>query len=101
MVDQHNAIIDEEWRTDEMACAAFLCHNEVELIRLEWELDSCYFVFPNTDEVQELVVEFIGGNGLVEPREYNMDFAKLKRAMFEHPDAPRGRGRRTPRSATA
>lgn len=81
------------WRTDDMALATFLILEGHDVQDIQWELESCYFAFVNNDGLNALVSGFVSGSARVEPRNYNMAFGKLKRAMFSHPEAPRNRGR--------
>jgi hypothetical protein len=81
---------EDQWRTDDMALAAFLLVEFGEDPFLVWEMSSCYFVFKEPDDVfLEAVQDFFSGKATIEPRKYNMAFAKLKKAVFSHPDAPK------------
>lgn len=79
------------WRTDDMALAAYLMIEFEETPGLHWEMGTCFFAFDNGDEDDvflDAVRDFVSGKASVEPRKYNMAFAKLKKAAFNHPDAP-------------
>ena len=80
----------EGWRTDDMALAAYLMIEFDETPKLQWEMETCYFEFDNGDDdvFLDAVRDFLSGKGTVEPRTYNMAFGKLKKAVFNHPDAP-------------
>lgn len=80
-----------------MALATFLSIQLETDPELEWEMSSCYFSYEETPELLDAVQTFVMGNALVEPREYNMEFAKIKKAVFAHPDCPpRSYSRRSP-----
>lgn len=79
---------DRNWKTDDMALAAYLMVELKNDPTLQWEMESCYFEFGETDDLLDAVQDFVSGESLIEPRMYNMAFAKLKKAVFNHPDAP-------------
>lgn len=72
----------DEWRTGDTALAAFLITKEHECIKMEWEVDSCYFTFAENDDMLDLVVEFMGDEALVNPRTYNLALSNLRKQMF-------------------
>lgn len=72
----------KNWKTDDMGLAAFLTLEGHEVQEMEWELDSCYFVFHETEGLLTLLSKFVSGDACVEPRRYNMNFASLKKKMF-------------------
>lgn len=76
------------WRTDDMGLAAYLLLELKVEPTLQWEMESCYFEFVDTDDLLDAVQDFVSGDSRIEPRTYNMAFAKLKKAVFNHPDAP-------------
>lgn len=76
------------WRTDDMGLAAYLLLELKVEPTLRWEMESCYFEFVDTDDLLDAVQDFVSGDSRIEPRTYNMAFAKLKKAVFNHPDAP-------------
>jgi len=80
--------MDDTWRTDDMALSAYLMIELKTDPALRWEMESCYFEFVETDDLLDAVQDFVSGESLIEPRTYNMAFAKLKKAVFSHPDAP-------------
>lgn len=78
----------DTWRTDDMALAAYLMIELRADPTLHWEMESCFFEFEETDDLLDAVHDFVSGESRIEPRTYNMAFAKLKKAVFNHPDAP-------------
>lgn len=66
-----------------MALAAFLQLEGHEVVRMRWEIGSCYFVFKETDDLLDLVQDFVSDDAQVSPRRYNMTFAALKKRMFQ------------------
>lgn len=70
------------FKTDDMALAAFISLT-IAPDRFEWDGDSCYWIFPKTDNLQGLVTDFSGGNARVDPKAFNARFAKMKREMFD------------------
>ena len=82
------------WRTDDIALAAYLRYLDYPLEELEWDLNSCFFLFKRTDKLIADVQDFVSDEALVIPRRYSMVFGQLKKAMFEdHPNPPRRRKR--------
>lgn len=80
--------INHEWRTDDMALAAYIALEGGIDPAMHWEMESCYFVFHDGKELEAAVTEFVSGRARVEPRQYNMTFSRLKKAMFNDPHAP-------------
>jgi hypothetical protein len=60
---------------------------------IRWDDDMCFYFFPDTYDLRELVSKFYGNQAAVNPREYNREFSRLKRATFRHPDSPKPRFR--------
>lgn len=77
-----NGLLVEPWKTDDMALAAYLMFMGDDVKDLEWEMDSCYFCFEETDDLLDHVQDFVSGDALVEPRRFNMIFGQLKKRMF-------------------
>ena len=73
-----------EWRTRDMALAAYLGCIGYEYVRMEHEDDSCYWVFVETDEMPDQVFTYLEGRATVEPNAFNSKFAALKRDMFDY-----------------
>lgn len=65
-----------------MSLAAFLKVKGHNVVRMAWEEDSCYFLFSETDALLDDVYDFVADEARVNPREYNMTFGSLKKAMF-------------------
>lgn len=80
-----------EWRTGDTALAAYLVHEEHECQRMEWEADSCYFVFDDTSGLQDCILEFVGDEASVNPRTYSRTLTTLRRQMFDARDAAKTR----------
>lgn len=76
------------WRTDDLSLAAYLAYELGEDPSMEWEQGSCLFVFTDSGDIGPAVQAYISGDATVEPREYNLEHGKLKKAMFSHPDSP-------------
>ena len=83
----------ETWRTDDMALAAYLMIELKAEPNLQWEMESCFFEFDESDDLLDAVQDFVSGDSRIEPRTYNMAFAKLKKAVFSHPQSPAWRRR--------
>lgn len=90
--------VTEEFRTDNMALAAFLIQNDITLCRAEWHNDGdgrrgCYWTFEDSEELANLVTDFVGGLASVEPQKFNRIMGDLKHRMFRLPGAPDGKRR--------
>lgn len=72
----------ETWETHELSLAAYLALEMECDPEYVWEGDQCYFVFPRSERLLNEVVSFLGGEADVEPREYFMKAADVKKAMF-------------------
>lgn len=72
------------WRTSEMALVAYLATLGKRHIRMEVDRDpvSCYWVFEETDDLGDVVLDFLEGSGTVEPKSFNNLMAQLKNDMF-------------------
>jgi len=77
------------WRTSDMDTAAYLIYSNHECLDMEWEEESCFFVFEHSDELVECVADFIGDIAQVSPRRYNIVFGNLKKRMFANRRAQR------------
>lgn len=73
----------QDWRTKDMALAAYLCTQDFRYNRLGREGGSCYWYFAESEELLEEVDKFLQGDALVEPGAFNNNFARMKREMFE------------------
>ena len=85
-------VVIEDWRTDDMSLAAFLSLTLEQDPEIEWEMESCYFVFDKCDQLIDAVAGFLSDTVKVSPRQYNLEMAKMKKAIFSHPYAPKDRG---------
>jgi hypothetical protein len=72
-----------EFRTKDMALAAYLGCIEHKYKRMELDDESCYWVFAETEALADEVMTFLEGGASVEPNQFNSNFAKLKRDMFD------------------
>lgn len=72
-----------EWRTKDMALAAYLGCLGHEYLRMDLVDESCYWVFQETEGLKDEVSVFLEGKALVEPNKLNSNFAALKRDMFD------------------
>lgn len=72
-----------EWRTKDMALAAYLGCIGHKYVRMELDEESCYWVFNETEDLTDEVFTFLEGKGSVEPNKFNSNFASLKRDMFD------------------
>lgn len=70
------------WKTDDMGLASYLSLEGQDVKEMEWEMESCYFVFEDNEDIRVLTTKFVSGDACVEPRRYNMSFASLKKKMF-------------------
>lgn len=78
-----NTIIeDQTWETHELSLAAYLALELGVDPTYLWDGDNCYFSFPRSQSLLNEVVSFLGGEADVEPREYYMKTADIKKAMF-------------------
>jgi hypothetical protein len=75
--------LDEHYRSNDMAMVTYLkiCGHSVQ--RVVWESGTCYWVFWVSDTLLDQVEVFIGGNALIEPREYNKVFNQTKREFYD------------------
>lgn len=72
----------EEWRTDDLALAAFLRYqDEDDFIQFEWDGSSCFCVFRHSDELVRDAGNFMGGNATVDPVRYNLIYAQVRNDM--------------------
>lgn len=72
---------NDYYRTNSMALVSFLKINDHTPQAIRWEGDSCYWYFDKSNNLMELVEEFMTGEALVEPREYNRVFGLTKRDL--------------------
>ena len=79
-----DSAVAAEWRTRDMALAAYLGCIGHEYVRMEHEDDSCYWVFNETADMADEVLTYLEGKGSVEPNAFNSKFAALKRDMFDY-----------------
>lgn len=79
---------DELWETNQTIIAAFMIYNGFEVADCLWDGRHCSFLFQKDSRIQELLMEFVSGEARVEPSSFNTSFAKAKRIMYAHPDAP-------------
>jgi hypothetical protein len=84
----------ELWRTDDMALATYLIIKQELDPELVWESQSCFFLFPKGESLLKDVTDFVSNNGLVDARTFNMTYARLRKATFEHPDSAKKRRQR-------
>lgn len=78
----------QKWRTNQTIVAAFMLYSEENFLGVEWDSDECSFVFEKSPSLLKLLAHFVSGESVVEPVKFNAAFGRLKRAMFDHPDAP-------------
>lgn len=82
-----------EWRTSDITLAAFL-KLYVPLRKTEWDRRNngsweCFWVFDDTDELADLVSEFVGGRASANLKLYNSTIAELKHQMYDELNARR------------
>jgi hypothetical protein len=75
------------WRTSDMALVAYLAtlgktHIRMELDRVNSPV-SCYWVFEETDDMTDVVFNYLEGRGSVEPKGFNNIMSQLKNNMFD------------------
>lgn len=80
---------EETWRTSDMSLAAYLEYQGHTCVDMEWEEESCFFVFEHGDDLVECAADFVGDRAQVKPRRYNMVFGSLKKKMFANKRAQR------------
>ena len=73
-----------EFKTANLALAAFLSFT-LEPLRMQWEDGTCYWFFPESDEVQALVTQFTGGKAQVDPRAYSYKITQMRKDMRGQP----------------
>lgn len=78
-----------QWKTDDVTLAAFL-KMHAPLLMTRWEHDKCYWIFEDTDDLADLVSEYIGGKAEGNLKEYNSIIAALKREMYDEQRERRG-----------
>lgn len=72
------------WRTKEMPLVAFLCLSGHNSVNLEYENNSVFWYFTDTDELRDDIDEYLQGEARVEPSAYNNQFARLRGEMFDY-----------------
>ena len=77
---------EEFYRTNEMSLATYLEMRGHALQVIRWESNTCYWVFRVTDAILDDIEDFSSGNALVEPREYNRVFTRVKREFYDSKD---------------
>lgn len=77
----------DEFRTANMALAGYLSFF-IENNGVGWSNDTCYWTFPQSEQLQQLVTEFSGGNAKVDPREYSYRLTQMRKQMRNHPTTP-------------
>lgn len=83
------AAVDEPLEVDNLTLAAFLVYEGHTFLGFSWEGKQCYFLFPHTTEVQDCVIKYVGGQALVDPKEFAKTHQQLKVDMFRsHPSPP-------------
>lgn len=72
---------DEEYefhKSNDMALVTFLKMSGHSTQKTEFEGQTCYWFFRLSDDLVDKLDEFTSGEALVEPREYNRQFAHTK-----------------------
>lgn len=78
---------EEFYRTNDMAQATYLKLQGHSVQRVAWADDSCYWYYRITDAMLDDLEDFSEGKALVEPREYNRFFNRVKREFYEVKDS--------------
>ena len=79
-----HAVEDEVWITDEIGLASFIALRSGVDPEFEWNGEACSFLFPKTEKAMALVVEYVAGQALVEPREFYVKASNIRKAMFRN-----------------
>jgi cold shock CspA family protein len=74
-------LMEDTWKTDDMGLASYVSMH-LDIVDVAWEGDSCYWHFDDTDELEELVTEYLFGSPVADVRKFNEQNAKLKRTLF-------------------
>lgn len=79
--------MDKEKRIYSLTMAAFIIHEgceEYEIKRDEVDKDKCYFVFPQTEEVADIIFEYQNTKTIyVDLRKYNRIYKGLKQEIYK------------------
>jgi hypothetical protein len=77
-----------EWTTGEIIVATYLALELKQEPEFEWdeEVETCTFIFPESEALMELLGDYVRGKARVEPRAFHMKFVNLRRAMFKDRD---------------
>lgn len=71
------------FRTNDMAMATMLKMEGHSVQGMEWEANTCYWVFMRTDGLVEMVQDFQESRARVDPKRYNREFTKTKQELWE------------------
>lgn len=73
----------EEWKTANLALAAFLSFQKIDPLRMDWEDGTCFWYFKDGEELQALVAAFTGGQerSRVEARAYSYKITQFRKDM--------------------
>lgn len=74
---------DDFYRTNHMAEAAFLRLRGFAHQSKAWEDGTCYWYFDKSDALMSEVDAYLSGDALVEPKDYNAAFGKVKDELFK------------------
>lgn len=77
-----NSSVDQ-FRTNDMAMAAYLRMNGHSTQKIEWSEGTCRWFFLAVPALVEQVNKFLADTALVNPRQYNRSFAETKREFYE------------------
>lgn len=80
-----------DWSTGQTLKAAFLVYQGHPMDEASWEEDECVFWFQDSEGLRHDLKRLMAGRALVEPKRFNQVFGGVRKAMFNHPDAPRNR----------
>ena len=76
------------FETDQVTLAGYIALETSEDPVMEFDdSNMCFFLFPKTDQVKQLVATFMLGEARVEPKEYFLRCAHIKTQMFKEKDA--------------
>lgn len=73
---------DNFYRSSDMALVTYLRMNGHSVQEAEWNSTTCHWVFRANDHLLELTERFAKGDALVDPREFNREFAKTKAEFY-------------------
>lgn len=74
---------EEFFRTNDMSMATYLKVRGHVTQAVDWKSGTCYWIFRVSDLLLDEVDRFLGGDALIEPKEYNRVFTQTKREFYD------------------